>query len=131
MSYLQRNSQEGVNGPEVLQEWKIDRRAGLVVTRKDEEGNRIVLWRDVENMFANYVPKYAHLGDFIIPFHVHHNLTEKEPKRISYYPGERIDIVARSLSSNGSPYLDYVFESPVLFISLFSLFLFAITRGLK
>lgn len=76
MSYLQKNSQEGVNGPEVLQEWKIDRRAGLVVTRKDEDGNRIVLWRDVENMFANYVPKYARLEDFIIPFHVHHNLTE-------------------------------------------------------
>lgn len=76
MSHLQKNTQVGVDGPEVLQEWKFDTRNGLVVTRKDEDGNRVVLWRDVENMFAQSVPKYAHLGDFAIPFHVHLNLTE-------------------------------------------------------
>lgn len=76
MSHPQKNTQVGVDGPEVLQEWKFDTRTGFVVTRKDEDGNRIVLWRDVENMFAYNVPKYAFVGEFIIPFHVHLNLTE-------------------------------------------------------
>ncbi|KAF9541588.1 hypothetical protein EC957_002957 [Mortierella hygrophila] len=78
MSYLQKNTQEGVSGPEILQEWKFTSRKGLVTTRQDENGDRIVLWRDVENVFANYDPKYAYLGDYMIPFHVHLNLTEYE-----------------------------------------------------
>jgi hypothetical protein len=48
----------------------------LIVTRIDENGDRIVLWKDVENMFVNNSPKYAIIGDLSIPFHFHRNLTE-------------------------------------------------------
>lgn len=71
--YQQKLKEEGV---EALQEWTFLGRFGYVAAREDEDGRLIVLWKDVENMFANSVPKYATIDDFVIPFHFHKNLTE-------------------------------------------------------
>ncbi|KAK3847082.1 MAG: hypothetical protein J3R72DRAFT_416923 [Linnemannia gamsii] len=75
------STQEGVDGPVPLQEWFVDSRYGYVVTRMDENDQRVVLWQDIENMFANNVPKYAkRKGEYPISFHVHRNLTESLDK---------------------------------------------------
>ncbi|KAG0288171.1 hypothetical protein BGZ97_006895 [Linnemannia gamsii] len=76
MSRPYKNTQFGVEGPEILQEWEFRSSTGTVTTRQDENGDRIVLWRDIENMFAHHTPKYARIGDFSIPFHVNRNLEE-------------------------------------------------------
>ncbi|KAK5816346.1 hypothetical protein F5H01DRAFT_340622 [Linnemannia elongata] len=96
MAYQHVLKGEGIKG---VQKWRVNQRLGYVAVREDENGSLVVLWKDVENMFANSNPKYATIDDSVIPFHFHKNLTEKEPRRISHYPNDRIVIQGRSLDS--------------------------------
>ncbi|KAG0065000.1 hypothetical protein BGZ89_008674 [Linnemannia elongata] len=61
-----------------VQKWVFLQRFGDVAVREDEDGSLVVLWKDVENMFANSIPKYATINDIAIPFHFHKNLTDLE-----------------------------------------------------
>ncbi|KAF9141650.1 hypothetical protein BGX30_004390 [Mortierella sp. GBA39] len=94
MPFQEKLEEEGIKH---LQEWVFGERYGYVATREDEDGRLIVLWKDVENMIANSVPKYATIRELSVPFHFHKNLTEKEPRRISYYPNSRIRIQSKYL----------------------------------
>ncbi|KAF9290380.1 hypothetical protein BGZ88_007360 [Linnemannia elongata] len=73
MAYQHVLKGEGIKG---VQKWRVNQRLGYVAVREDEKGSLVVLWKDVENMFANSIPKYATIDDSVIPFHFHKNLTE-------------------------------------------------------
>ncbi|KAF9541587.1 hypothetical protein EC957_002956 [Mortierella hygrophila] len=121
MTYRQKLEEER-QGIKDLQKWAFGQRLGYVPVREDEDGGLIVLWKEVENMFANSVPKYATIDGYTIPFHFYKNLTEKEPRRISYYPDRRIEIQARYLDHAGSQVHTHEVQlHTMMYLGLFSL----------
>ncbi|KAG9068922.1 hypothetical protein KI688_011218 [Linnemannia hyalina] len=105
MTYQQKLKEEG-NGIKDIQKWSSGQRLGYVPTREDEDGGLIVLWKEVENMFVNYVPKFATIDGHPIPFHFHKNLTEnQEESRITQITGSKsmpVVIVLRGISGSSS-----------------------------